>query len=69
MPEVGGGEGGEGGRGCPSTMKKLYHKHTYNKYADETALVCRCVNDDVVYKQEVTSCVNSCAANYLELNV
>ena len=48
---------------CDNNTAQLF------KYADDTALVCRCVNDDVVYKQEVTSFVNWCAANYLELNV
>jgi len=48
---------------CNSNTTQLF------KYADDTALVCRCVNDDIVYRQEVTTFVTWCAVNYLELNV
>ena len=39
------------------------------KYADDTALVSRCINVDVIYKSEVKTFVNWCAENFLELNV
>ena len=39
------------------------------KYADDTALVGRCVNTDVNYRNEVTHFVNWCESNYLELDV
>jgi len=39
------------------------------KYADDTALVSRCVNDDIIYRQEVEHFVKWCNDNYLELNV
>jgi hypothetical protein len=39
------------------------------KYADDTALVARCVNDDVIYRSEVQRFCEWCCNNYLELNV
>ena len=50
---------------CKSTSNttKLF------KYADDTALVSRCVNNDNMYKNEVELFVKWCTDNYLELNV
>ena len=39
------------------------------KYADDTALVGLCVNNDEEYKKEVKSFVTWCEENYLLLNV
>jgi hypothetical protein len=39
------------------------------KYADDTALVGKCVNDDILYRDDVNHYTAWCAKNYLELNV
>ena len=39
------------------------------KYADDTALVGCCTNDDKLYRDEVTHFAEWCELNYLELNV
>ena len=39
------------------------------KYADDTALVSQCINDDVSYRDEVKRFINWCSDNYLDLNV
>lgn len=39
------------------------------KYADDTALVGCCVNDDMMYRHEVNLFSEWCELNYLELNV
>jgi len=39
------------------------------KYADDTALVSQCVNDDREYRQDVQMFVDWCSNNYLEINV
>jgi hypothetical protein len=48
---------------CNNSNTKLF------KYADDTALVSRCVNEDNEYRNEVANFVNWCESNYLELNV
>ena len=48
---------------CSNESSQLF------KYADDTALVSRCTNDDVTYQSEVERFVNWCDNNYLELNV
>ena len=39
------------------------------KYADDTAIVSLCVNNDVMYRREVNSFSTWCKDNFLELNV
>ena len=39
------------------------------KYADDTALVSRCINDDATYRLEVQKFYDWCCENFLELNV
>jgi hypothetical protein len=39
------------------------------KYADDTALVSKCTNDDIIYRREVEKFVKWCSDNFLELNV
>ena len=39
------------------------------KYADDTALVSKCLNDDVKYREDVNNFIEWCENNYLELNV
>ena len=48
---------------CRSAATQLF------KYADDTALVSQCVNDDTEYRKEVEYFVSWCMNNYLELNV
>ena len=48
---------------CSNACTQLF------KYADDTALVGRCVNNDTEYRQEVERFVTWCSSNYLELNV
>ena len=48
---------------CTNDTCKLF------KYADDTALVARCINDDVLYRQNVLYFTEWCDNNYLELNV
>ena len=39
------------------------------KYADDTALVSQCINNDVVFRHEVEQFVTWCKDNHLELNI
>ena len=39
------------------------------KYADDTALIAKCTNEDVVYRENVKMFTEWCKNNYLELNV
>ena len=39
------------------------------KYADDTALVAKCTNDDNLYRENVELFTEWCANNFLELNV
>ena len=39
------------------------------KYADDTALVGRCINDDTLYQEEILRFTEWCNSNFLELNV
>ena len=39
------------------------------KYADDTALVAKCTNDDSTYRTETARFVEWCRVNFLELNV
>ncbi len=39
------------------------------KYADDTAIVSLCVNNDVMYRQKVNSFSTWCKENFLKLNV
>ena len=48
---------------CNSDQCELF------KYADDTALVGKCIKDDATYRDEVTRFTEWCDRNYLELNV
>ena len=48
---------------CTSENCKLF------KYADDTALVSQCINEDMYYQNEVLLFTEWCKNNYLELNV
>ena len=39
------------------------------KYADDTALVSKCINDDILYREDVNHFTDWCNNNYLQLNV
>lgn len=39
------------------------------KYADDTALVAKCINDDIMYRESVVAFTKWCSDNFLELNV
>ena len=48
---------------CTKETCKLF------KYADDTALVAQCTNDDKIYREQVQYFTEWCDRNYLELNV
>jgi hypothetical protein len=48
---------------CVNEQSQLF------KYADDTALVSKCTNDDDMYRAEVMRFTEWCDQNYLELNV
>ena len=52
-----------------SDCKCRYDNCKLIKYADHTALVSLCINNDILYREEVTNFTNCCSDNYLELNV